>query len=49
MIIDVHSHAWRYPDHFDDDFRKQAKKARGDVEIDLTVRYEELCRKLSCG
>ena len=41
MIIDVHSHAWQYPDHFNDDFRNQAKRARADVELDLTVRYED--------
>lgn len=41
MIIDVHSHAWSYPAHFNDDFRQQAKRARAGVEVDLTVRYEE--------
>lgn len=41
MIIDVHSHAWQYPDHFNDDFREQAKRARAGIEVDLTVRYEE--------
>lgn len=41
MIIDVHSHAWSYPAHFNDDFRGQAKRARAGVEVDLTVRYEE--------
>ncbi|MEQ1829011.1 MAG: amidohydrolase family protein [Pirellula sp.] len=41
MIIDVHSHAWRYPDHFGDDFRRQAARARAGVEVDLTVRYED--------
>lgn len=40
MIIDVHSHAWQYPDHFNDDFRAQAARARAGVEVDLTVRYE---------
>jgi uncharacterized protein len=39
--VDVHSHYWRYPDHFSDDFKNQAKRARGDVEVDLTVRWEE--------
>ena len=24
MIIDVYTHAWSYPGHFDDDFREQA-------------------------
>ncbi len=41
MIIDVHSHAWEYPQHFGDDFRKQAIRARAGVEVDLTVRYED--------
>ena len=41
MIIDVHSHTWQYPDHFSDDFRNQAKRARAGQEVDLTVRYDE--------
>jgi len=41
MIIDVHSHAWDYPDHFSDDFREQARRARAGVEVDLSVRFEE--------
>ena len=41
MIIDVHSHAWQYPAHFDDDFRRQAMRARGGMEVDLTVRFED--------
>lgn len=41
MIIDVHSHAWEYPRHFSDGFRAQAKAARADREVDLTVRYSE--------
>lgn len=44
MIIDVHSHAWEYPQHFGDDFRKQAIRARAGVEVDLTVRYEDYRR-----
>lgn len=40
-IIDVHSHVWRYPDHFNDDFRRQARRARAGVEVDLTVRLED--------
>ena len=41
MIIDVHSHVWKYPDHFNDDFRRQAMRARGsNVEVDLTVTYD---------
>lgn len=41
MIIDVHSHAWQYPQHFGDDFRRQAARARSGLEVDLTVRYED--------
>jgi predicted TIM-barrel fold metal-dependent hydrolase len=44
MIIDVHSHFWEYPKHFDDSFRRQAARARAGVEVDLTVRYEEYRR-----
>lgn len=39
MIYDVHSHAWRYPDHFNDTFRAQAIRMRG-YELDLTPSYE---------
>lgn len=41
MIIDVHSHYWEYPKHFSEDFKTQAARARGDVEVDLTVRWAE--------
>ncbi|MBM3795583.1 MAG: amidohydrolase [Acidobacteria bacterium] len=41
MIVDVHSHWWEYPRHFSDDFKNQARRARGDMEVDLTVRYED--------
>jgi len=39
MIFDVHSHAWSYPAHFNDDFRRQACRARAGREVDLTVEY----------
>ena len=39
MLIDVHSHYWEYPAHFSDDFKLQARRSRGDVEVDLTVRW----------
>jgi predicted TIM-barrel fold metal-dependent hydrolase len=45
MIVDVHSHAWRYPDHFSDDFRSQAQMARGGTEVDLSVDYESYRRR----
>ena len=41
MIIDVHSHFFRYPEHFSEDFKEQSKRARNGVETDLTVRWEE--------
>lgn len=41
MIIDVHSHAWRFPEDFSDDFRQQAKRAKAGVEVDLSVRFED--------
>jgi uncharacterized protein len=41
VLVDIHSHFWEYPQHFSDDFRQQAKRARGDIEVDLTVRWDE--------
>lgn len=42
MIIDVHSHAWAFPQHFGDDFRLQAeRRAKAGIKLDLTVRYED--------
>ena len=42
MIIDIHSHVWKYPEHFTDDFRRQAaERAKVDEELDLTVRFED--------
>ena len=41
MIIDAHSHAWKYPDHFKEDFRRQATRARAGQEVDLTVKYNK--------
>lgn len=44
MIVDIHSHAWRYPDHFSNDFRAQARRAKAGEELDLTVHYAEYRR-----
>jgi uncharacterized protein len=41
MMIDVHSHAWEDPTHLSEDFRRQAKRARTGVDLNLTVRYAE--------
>jgi predicted TIM-barrel fold metal-dependent hydrolase len=40
-IVDVHSHTWRFPEDFNDDFRRQARRAKAGVEMDLTVRWED--------
>lgn len=40
MIIDVHSHAWAYPEHFGPDFRAQAMRAKGGQAVDLSVSLE---------
>jgi predicted TIM-barrel fold metal-dependent hydrolase len=40
MVVDVHSHAFRYPEHFSQNFREQARRARN-TEVDLTVRWSE--------
>jgi len=45
MVIDVHSHAWEYPKHFNEDFRAQARRAKGgDTDVDLTITYEDYHR-----
>src|SRR5262249_44118695 len=49
VIVDVHSHAWEYPAHFTDDFRRQARRARAGAEVDLTVRYEDYRRAAPAG
>jgi len=41
VLIDVHSHYWDYPKDFTASFIAQARRARGDLEVDLTVRYED--------
>jgi uncharacterized protein len=38
MVVDVHTHYFRDPDHFSAEFAAQAKKGRN---IDLTVRWPE--------
>ena len=40
MLVDVHSHFFRYPQHFSKDFVAQARRARNQ-EIDLTVRWDD--------
>jgi predicted TIM-barrel fold metal-dependent hydrolase len=43
MIIDVHSHAWQFPNDFSEDFIRQAQRARAGQPVDLAVRYEDYC------
>lgn len=47
MIIDVHSHAWNFPEGFSDDFMRQAQRARAGQPVDLTVRYEDYAAEAS--
>lgn len=44
MIVDVHSHFWKYPGDFSEDFRQQASRAKGGAPVDLTVDYEDYRR-----
>jgi predicted TIM-barrel fold metal-dependent hydrolase len=47
MIIDVHSHAWRFPQDFNEDFIRQAQRARPGQAVDLSVRYEDYAASAS--
>lgn len=40
-IFDIHSHAWPFPEAFNEDFIRQARAARAGMEVDLTVRLED--------
>ena len=40
MIIDVHSHAWDFPNDFSADFIQQAGRARPGHAVDLSARLE---------
>jgi len=37
MIIDVHTHAWSFPEHFSRDFRDQARRARAGHDVDIST------------
>ncbi|MFT5465467.1 MAG: putative TIM-barrel fold metal-dependent hydrolase [Verrucomicrobiales bacterium] len=39
MIVDIHSHAWNFPNDFTADFIRQASGAKAGAEVDLTVDY----------
>lgn len=40
MLVDVHSHYFRYPEHFGETFKDQSIRSRA-KETDLTVRWDE--------
>jgi hypothetical protein len=41
MIVDVHCHAWAYPEHFSEQFLNEARRARAGVEVNLRVRCDQ--------
>jgi predicted TIM-barrel fold metal-dependent hydrolase len=49
MIVDVHSHTWKYPDHFTPEHLEQAKRARAGVEVDMNVRYADYLETIPPG
>ncbi len=49
MIVDVHSHAWDYPQHFSQDFIEQSKRARSGAKVDLTVHYADYLKTIPKG
>lgn len=40
MIVDVHAHVWRYPEHFTAGFCAQIHRTRAGQDVDLTVTHE---------
>lgn len=48
-IIDVHSHVWAYPEHFDQTFRDQASQAKGGGEVDLATSHERYLAATPAG
>lgn len=40
MLIDIHSHYFRYPEHFSEAFKEPSKRSRNGVEPDLAVRWK---------
>ncbi len=49
MIIDIHSHAWKFPGDFSEDAIQQARRARAGLEVNLAVRYEDYLRTVPEG
>jgi len=49
MLVDVHSHYFRYPEHFTEDFKQQSLRSRNGVEVDMTVKWDDYhSTALSC-
>lgn len=48
-ILDVHSHAWQFPDDMSDDFRRQAVRGRADVKLDLRISLDDYRAKSRPG
>ena len=40
MVVDVHCHAWQYPDHFSEQYQAEVRRARAGAEVDLRVRLD---------
>ena len=40
MIVDVHTHVWRHPEHIDESFMDGLRLARPGVTIDINVHFE---------
>jgi predicted TIM-barrel fold metal-dependent hydrolase len=40
MVVDVHCHAWQYPEHFSEQYQAEVRRARAGAEVDLRVQYD---------
>ncbi len=49
MTIDIHSHAWPFPESFSEDFICQASGAKPGSTVDLTVKYENYASTVPAG
>jgi hypothetical protein len=47
VIVDVHAHTWRYPEHIDESFIEGLKVARPGVEIKITVDFEPFLQAMA--
>ncbi len=49
MIVDVHSHTWRYPEDFTRQRFEQSKRVRPGVEVNMNVCYEDYVETIPEG